>query len=130
MKKNFVLITLLLSLALHLAARPATRQKIDFNFDWNFSLTDSQKYILTPFDKSHSESVQLPHDWNVKQDFDSKWGGATAYLPEGIGWYQKEFILPASTSGRQVSIVFDWYLHAERCLYQWSSFRSSPIWFL
>ena len=54
MKKNFVLITLLLSLALHLAARPATRQKIDFNFDWNFSLTDSQKYILTPFDKSHS----------------------------------------------------------------------------
>ena len=46
MKKNFVLITLLLSLALHLAARPATRQKIDFNFDWNFSLTDSQKYIL------------------------------------------------------------------------------------
>lgn len=107
MKKNFVLITLLLSLALHLAARPATRQKIDFNFDWNFSLTDSQKYILTPFDKSHSESVQLPHDWNVKQDFDSKWGGATAYLPEGIGWYQKEFILPASTSGRQVSIVFD-----------------------
>ncbi len=28
MKKNFVLITLLLSLALHLAARPATRQKL------------------------------------------------------------------------------------------------------
>ena len=40
--------------------------------------------------------VQLPHDWSVELDFDEKAGGASGYLPGGIGWYRKSFMIPAS----------------------------------
>lgn len=108
MKKQITLLfALLFSFAANLLAQKETRQQLNFDFDWTFSLTDSERYITKPFVKGECVEVQLPHDWNIRQEFDKKWGGAVAYLPEGIGWYQKSFSLPASSRGKQVRIVFD-----------------------
>lgn len=108
MKKQITLLfALLFSFAANLLAQKEARQQLNFDFDWTFSLTDSERYITQPFVKGECVEVQLPHDWNIRQEFDKKWGGAVAYLPEGIGWYQKSFSLPASSRGKQVRIVFD-----------------------
>lgn len=108
MKKQITLLfALLFSFAANLLAQKEARQQLNFDFDWTFSLTDSERYITQPFVKGECVEVQLPHDWNIRQEFDKKWGGAVAYLPEGIGWYQKSFRLPASSRGKQVRIVFD-----------------------
>ena len=33
--------------------------------------------------------------------------GTGAYLPTGIGWYRKQFTLPATTRGKRVVLQFD-----------------------
>ncbi len=59
------------------------------------------------YDDSAWETVQTPHDWNIKDKFDSMSAGSAASLPEGIGWYRKAFRVPASMKGRSLEIVFD-----------------------
>ncbi|WP_306783594.1 sugar-binding domain-containing protein, partial [Agathobacter rectalis] len=44
-------------------------------------------------------------------DFDEKAGGASGYLPGGIGWYRKSFMIPASYKNQKVSLVFDGIYH-------------------
>ena len=63
------------------------------------------------------ESVSLPHDWAVEEDFindkskviDGAPQGLAShgFLPVGIGFYRKKFIIPASDSGRKISVTFD-----------------------
>lgn len=85
MKKQITLLfALLFSFAANLLAQKETRQQLNFDFDWTFSLTDSERYITKPFVKGECVEVQLPHDWNIRQEFDKKWGGAVAYLPEWL----------------------------------------------
>src|ERR1035438_6347928 len=52
-------------------------------------------------------SVDLPHDWSIEGPYSAKNAAGTAFLPAGIGWYRKTFQLPASLSGRKISIRFD-----------------------
>lgn len=59
------------------------------------------------YDDSAWETVQTPHDWNIKDKFDPMSAGSAASLPEGIGWYRKAFRVPASMKGRSLEIVFD-----------------------
>lgn len=85
----------------------STRLKSNFDFDWKFSLTDNPEYIAIGYYDANWEQVQLPHDWNIKQKTDKKGIGSAAYLPEGIGWYRKTFIVPQSYKEKFVSILFD-----------------------
>lgn len=85
----------------------STRIKLNFDFDWKFSLSDSSGYVITDYNDNNWERVQLPHDWNIKQQPDKKGIGSAAYLPEGIGWYRKTFFIPQSYKGKYVSILFD-----------------------
>lgn len=91
-----VLITLLCS-----ASLSAGRIRQSFDFDWQFRLGETAEY----------QEVQLPHDWGVTLDFVQSAGRASGYLPGGIGWYRKEFTVPASYKGKRVSIVFDGIYH-------------------
>lgn len=106
-QRNFLLFAMLFGLLTNLFAQSNVRQQLNFDFDWFFLLNDDQQYINQPFPKNQAEAVQLPHDFNIKQNFDKKWSGSAAYLPEVIGWYQKTFTLPQATYGKQVNIVFD-----------------------
>jgi beta-galactosidase len=65
--------------------------------------------------------VNLPHDWVIEGDFveDNTLGsqpGGNGYLPTGIGFYRKEFVIPESDKGKKVSIEFD------------GIFRNSTVW--
>jgi beta-galactosidase len=83
------------------------RLRQNFDFDWKFSLSDDSTYINPSFNDKNWEDVQLPHDWNISQDFKREQGGSVAYLPDGIGWYRKTFVLPTTSSNKNVLIMFD-----------------------
>ncbi len=81
--------------------------------------TDENSYkVFYPRDWS---DVSVPHDWVIEGDFvnDNTLGSQPAgngYLPTGIGFYRKEFEIPAADLGRKISIEFD------------GIFRNSTVW--
>lgn len=67
------------------------------------------------------KAVNLPHDWAIEGDFveDNTLGsqpGGSGYLPTGVGFYRKEFVIPESDKGCKISIEFD------------GIFRNSTVW--
>ncbi len=78
------------------------------------------------FDDKQWRSIDIPHDWAVElsfqnsSNFDLMSHGYKAigagYPENSIGWYRKEFLIPAQDSGSRYSIQFD------------GIFRNSNIW--
>ena len=75
------------------------------------------------FDDSGWRKLDLPHDWAVEAPFDERGSGSHGYkaigknFPErSVGWYRKAFVIPASDSGRRISVDFD------------GVFRDSQVW--
>ena len=85
------------------------RQKAKFNSDWKFILDDKAGFESPAFNDSTWRSLDLPHDWSVEGKFDDKnpAGGQGAFLPCGIGWYRKSFVIPDSMKTKRVVIQFD-----------------------
>lgn len=57
--------------------------------NWAFYLNRSDTSGLKPPPGVSWESVDLPHDWSVRQPLDSTLASCMGYLPGGIGWYKK-----------------------------------------
>ena len=76
----------------------------DFNFGWKFSLGDSPEFgkgfnVYThaewaspEFDDSQWRSLDLPHDFQFEQPWDSLESKARAFKKMCDGWYRKTFI--------------------------------------
>ena len=79
----------------------SNRVRQNFDFDWQFRLGEQGTY----------KPVQLPHDWSIELDFNKEAGPESGYLPGGIGYYKKDFNVPASYKGKRVSMVFDGIYH-------------------
>jgi beta-galactosidase len=96
----------------------------DLNFGYgqaDFSKTGEFKFAKSEFDDSDWRSLQLPHDWAVELPFvhdDSGSGDnqlrSHGYKPLGrrypetsVGWYRREFEIPASDVGRRIWVEFD-----------------------
>ena len=53
------------------------------------------------YDDARWRSLDLPHDWGVEGNFNIDLPGETGKLPwAGVGWYRKEFELPAQSERR------------------------------
>jgi beta-galactosidase len=86
----------------------AQRSKTNFDFDWKFSLNqDAPANAEKKFDDRQWQDVQLPHDWCISQEFDSKLSGSIAHLHGGIGWYRKTFVVNKKEEGKKISVLFD-----------------------
>jgi beta-galactosidase len=67
------------------------------------------------FDDSAWRKIDLPHDWAVELPFVNdpilvEHGGkplGREYPETSIGWYRREFFLPASDAGRRIFVEFD-----------------------
>jgi beta-galactosidase len=67
------------------------------------------------FDDAAWRKVDLPHDWAVELPFVNdpilvEHGGkplGREYPETSVGWYRREFVLPASDSGRRITVEFD-----------------------
>lgn len=114
----------------------APREKLLFDFGWKFQFGNSNdpakdlgfgndqgdfaktgdfKFAKVGFDDSKWTGLHLPHDWAVELPF--MWDEelkSHGYKPLGrrypdtsVGWYRREFDIPASDQGRRISIEFD-----------------------
>ena len=65
-------------------------------------------YTQPGFDDKGWRSLTLPHDWGIEGPFDPKAPGGTGKLPfSGIGWYRKQFTVPAGDQGRRLYLDVD-----------------------
>lgn len=103
----FFLLSLLTSHFLFANSTPRNRELFDAG--WAFSLGDSKGVEHPDFDDSRWRQLDLPHDWSVEASFDpdAPAGAPGGYLPAGIGWYRKAFLVPENLKDRHIFIEFD-----------------------
>jgi beta-galactosidase len=89
----------------HAETSPRVRQ--NFDFDWRFHLGDVPAASAPGFSDASWRRLDVPHDFSAEGDFAPTNASGTAYLPGGIGWYRKSFIVPADWKDKLVSIEFD-----------------------
>ncbi len=114
----------------------APREELLFDFGWKFTFghgtdpardlgfgygqgdfakTGDFKFAKTGFDDSKWRPLNLPHDWAVELPFvNDKEQESHGFKPIGrrypetsVGWYRREFDIPAGDLGRRVSVQFD-----------------------
>lgn len=71
----------------------------NFNQSWKFKRADVSGAEATAFDDSSWSNIGLPHSFGLPY-----FGYTSFYV--GYGWYRKHFDVPASWSGKTVSIEF------------------------
>lgn len=88
---------------------PAGRQRQLFDASWKFHHGDISRGEDIAIDDSLWQPVELPHDWSIFGPFseDNPSGPHGAFLPCGVGWYRKTFMLPPGDRGKSVEIEFD-----------------------
>jgi beta-galactosidase len=99
-----------------LKAQDIIQRKQLFDNNWKFFLGDLPSAGTKDFDDTNWRNLDLPHDWSIegKPDPKNPSGGAGGYFPAGIGWYRKNFEVPASWKGKSVSISFEGvYMNSE-----------------
>jgi beta-galactosidase len=117
MKKLFFIILVLAGISNLIYAKQApARYHLLMDRDWRFFLGDDKDASSVAYNDNAWQQLDLPHDWSIEGNFDksapTKGGGG--YLPTGIGWYRKQFVLPSIAKGKQISIQFDGvYMNSE-----------------
>jgi beta-galactosidase len=90
----------------------------DLNFgntEEAFAKTGDFKFARVGYDDSKWRALNLPHDWAVELPF--MWDDTLrshGYKPLGrrypetsVGWYRREFEVPATDAGRRIAVEFD-----------------------
>jgi beta-galactosidase len=88
---------------------PPERQRLSMDLNWRFSQSDTAGADKPSFNDSKWRVLNLPHDWSIESAFmqNAPTGGGGGYLPTGIGWYRKRFVLPKSVISKSTWIEFD-----------------------
>ncbi len=96
-------------LAAGLAGPGLARVRESADSGWRFFLGDAAGADQPGFNDTAWRRLNLPHDWSIEAAFDEKapTGGPGGYLPAGIGWYRKTFILTPAMSGQRITVEFD-----------------------
>ncbi len=90
----------------------------DLGFGMNqetFAKTGDFKLAQVGYDDSKWRTLNLPHDWAVELPFvwDEKLAShgfrplGRNYPETSVGWYRREFEIPASDAGRRIAVEFD-----------------------
>ena len=105
-------------LGLSVAAGTAGAGRLHEAFDagWRFSPGDAVGAEDPGYDDSSWRTLDLPHDWSIEFPFSPEHASGTGYLPGGIGWYRKTFVVPADLGTDEMSVLFD------------GVYRNSDVW--
>ena len=85
------------------------RRYIDFNENWRFSDVNDSESSNYDYDESGWQTIDLPHDYSIKQGFDinALSGVNGGYVKTGIVWYRKTFDASGMDGNKLVKIHFD-----------------------
>lgn len=86
---------------------PETNRKTSFNDQWKFLLGDPGNAMQPGYDDSDWRELSLPHDWAIEGEYSVSFSSGTGYLPGGIGWYRKAFMVPGNTDDKTMYLMFD-----------------------
>ena len=92
------------------AAQPSSlRVNQSMDAGWQFSRGDFPHAEAPGFSDSAWRTLSVPHDWSIAGPFDqaNPTGQGGAFLPAGVGWYRKHFVLPQSAAHKRIFLVFD-----------------------
>lgn len=78
-----------------------------FNEDWKFILDDPVGAEEVDYGDTQWETVNLPHDFSIIQEFTTSCDDESGYLPGGTGWYRKKFTLSSNCANKSVVLDFD-----------------------
>lgn len=78
-----------------------------FNDNWKFNRGDVADAANTKYNDSSWGNVNLPHDYSIDQSFTISGEAESGFLPGGIGWYRKTFVVPEKYQDKQFMIEFD-----------------------
>lgn len=115
---------------MYLTNRSAAMKKECFDLDWQFSRGDFKDGQSPEFNSEKWENIDLPHDFAIQgpftldenqeenpQDFaqwetengykDWQTGHFNGYLPDGIGWYRKSFMLSHNAENKKIFVEFE-----------------------
>lgn len=90
-----------------LAADGLTGRETDLDAGWKFFLGNNDSAQNPNFDDSGWESVDLPHDFSISQNFTTSGEAESGFLPGGTGWYRRTLTLPESYAGKTLLLNFD-----------------------
>jgi beta-galactosidase len=96
----------------------STDPALDLGFGYgqgDFAKTGEFGFAKAKFDDSKWRALNLPHDWAVELPFvhDNKLDShgfkplGRRYPETSVGWYRREFAIPASDLGRRITVEFD-----------------------
>ncbi len=90
-----------------------------FDYGWKFAKFGKFADCISPsdpgiaaakpnFSDSNWRKIDLPHDWGIESAFLPGEPNETGKLPwNAVGWYRKEFTVPANQKGKNFYIDFD-----------------------
>lgn len=95
----------LVSMEIHAQVSFGEPEKL--NSDWKFVLKDVDNGQSPAVEDKKWHSIDLPHDWSVKQQLSPTLASATGFLPGGIAWYRKTITIPQSRQNEKVYLYFE-----------------------
>ena len=105
--------TLMIGLCICCASTAATADSKEtrinqlFNFGWKFQPGDPQGAEQPAFSDANWRNLDLPHDFQIEQPWDSLAGRNRGFKAMGTGWYRKTFNADPTWKGRRVLLDFE-----------------------
>ena len=85
-----------------------------FNFDWKFKAGEVSQAQSPTFDDTDWRKLDLPHDFQFEQPWDSTASRGRGFKAMGVGWYRKTFKADPAWQGKRVLLDFEGImLHGE-----------------
>src|SRR5699024_5259252 len=85
-----------------------------FNENWKFHRGDVENAQDVNYNDTTWENINLPHDYSIDQEFTTSGEAESGFLPGGVGWYRKSFVVPEKYKDKQLMVEFDGaYMNAE-----------------
>ncbi len=78
-----------------------------FNFDWKFKAGEVPEAQSPTYNDRDWRTLDLPHDFQIEQPWDSTASRGRGFKAMGIGWYRKTFQADPSWRGKRVSLDFE-----------------------
>ncbi|WP_327138694.1 glycoside hydrolase family 2 TIM barrel-domain containing protein [Niabella yanshanensis] len=113
-----------LIIATNCFAQPGFGDAHKINNGWQFTLNSTDSVAEKPAQSASWQTVDLPHDWSVRQKLDPKNASSMGYLPGGIGWYKKDVVIP--TSDKKVYLYFEGVYNRSEVLVNGQSVGKRP----
>ncbi|EFF41415.1 sugar-binding domain-containing protein [Mycoplasmopsis alligatoris] len=84
-----------------------TKREVEFVDNWKFNYGEKTNAQKKNFDDSDWENVNLPHDFSLNLPYETSKGEAeSGFKLGGVGWYRKDFTIPAELKNKRVVINF------------------------